>query len=112
MLLKVLHEENNKQRHQPQYLEAARQLVFLMSTMRFPGIHHDVPPRTGGAHQNSATLSDDRLKNKKEVCREVKKACRVLMSSKSHSLRVNSVLAYESQSLVGAAPFNHDAALT
>ncbi|KAE8999620.1 hypothetical protein PR001_g17798 [Phytophthora rubi] len=36
MLRKVLHEESKRQHHQPQYLEAARQLVFLISTMRFP----------------------------------------------------------------------------
>ncbi|KAE9361918.1 hypothetical protein PF008_g594 [Phytophthora fragariae] len=36
MLRKVLHEESKRKPHQPQYLEAARQLVFLISTMRFP----------------------------------------------------------------------------
>ncbi|KAG6620125.1 Malate synthase A [Phytophthora cinnamomi] len=36
MLLKVLHGESEKQRYQPRYLEAARHLVFFMSTMRFP----------------------------------------------------------------------------
>ncbi|KAF1772740.1 hypothetical protein GQ600_13948 [Phytophthora cactorum] len=36
MLLKVCHEVNHDQRHPRQYIEAARHLVLLLSTMRFP----------------------------------------------------------------------------
>ncbi|KAK1931996.1 Malate synthase [Phytophthora citrophthora] len=36
MLLKVIHEENRTKRHPPQYIEAACQLVLLLSTMRSP----------------------------------------------------------------------------
>ncbi|KAL4109524.1 hypothetical protein PRIC1_001223 [Phytophthora ramorum] len=36
MLQKVLKEEKRLERHPPLYLEAARRLVFLLSTMRFP----------------------------------------------------------------------------
>ncbi|KAG6960157.1 hypothetical protein JG687_00008396 [Phytophthora cactorum] len=36
ILLKVCHEVNHDQRHPRQYIEAARHLVLLLSTMRFP----------------------------------------------------------------------------
>ncbi|KAI9996843.1 hypothetical protein PInf_000105 [Phytophthora infestans] len=36
MLLKLCHEENHSKRHAPQYIQAARQLVLLLSTMRSP----------------------------------------------------------------------------
>lgn len=36
MLLKVIREENRTKRHSPQFIEAARQVVLLLSTMRSP----------------------------------------------------------------------------
>ncbi|KAL3672143.1 hypothetical protein V7S43_002806 [Phytophthora oleae] len=36
MLLKVIRQENHSKRHSPQYIEAARHLVLLLSTMRSP----------------------------------------------------------------------------
>ncbi|KAG7384179.1 hypothetical protein PHYPSEUDO_002867 [Phytophthora pseudosyringae] len=36
MLVKVLHEENRTKSHPPPYIEAARQIVLLLSTMRSP----------------------------------------------------------------------------